>query len=79
MNATDEHPREESLWTVEETARYLHMSEAWVYRRTAAGEIPAAKLGRVYRFSPARIRQYAAQLADRGAGGNVIRLPLKKR
>jgi excisionase family DNA binding protein len=69
----------ESLWTVEETARYLHMSTAWVYRRVESGEIPAARFGRVYRFHPARIREYASKLSERFDGKNVVRLPIKRR
>jgi excisionase family DNA binding protein len=64
----------ESLWTVQETARYLQMSKSWVYRRTEAGEIPHAKLGGVIRYSPARVREYAERLSAPLAGGNVIRL-----
>jgi excisionase family DNA binding protein len=70
----------ESLWTVEETARYLHMSTAWVYRRVESGEIPAARFGRVYRFHPARIREYAAKLSEVfGGKSNVVRLPIKRK
>lgn len=65
----------ESLWTVKETARYLQMSQSWVYRRTESGEIPHAKLGGVIRYLPARVREYAERLAAPAAGGNVIRMP----
>lgn len=53
----------ESLWTVQQTASYLNVAESWVYRRTAAGEIPHAKLGAHIRYLPARVREYAEKLA----------------
>ena len=63
----------ESLWTVKQTARYLNMSESWVYRRTESGEIPHAKLGGVLRYLPARVREYAERLAS-PLPANVIRM-----
>lgn len=78
MNATK--PLEpEPLWTVEETARYLNMSKSWVYRHTENGEIPHAKFGRITRYSPARIRQYQEELHTVAQGGNVVRLPTRRR
>jgi excisionase family DNA binding protein len=79
MQETDSTPTSEALWTVDETANYLHMSKAWVYRRVESGEIPAARLGRVYRFHPARVRQYADKLNESFSNKNVIRLPIKRR
>jgi excisionase family DNA binding protein len=67
-------PKDESLWTVTDTARYLQMSPSWVYRRTESGEIPHAKLGGAIRYLPARVREYAERLANTAPGGNVIRL-----
>ena len=70
----------ESLWTVKQTAAYLQMSESWVYRRTESGELPAARLGGVLRFQPARVREYADRMAaPPAAGGNVVRLPRRGR
>ncbi len=77
MNATK--PEPEPLWTVEETARYLNMSRSWVYRHTESGEIPHAKFGRITRYSPERIRQYQEQLHAVAQGGNVVRLPTRRR
>jgi excisionase family DNA binding protein len=36
--------------TADETAQYLRFSVATVYRLAQAGEIPAARIGRVWRF-----------------------------
>ena len=68
-------PKDETLWTVLETARYLQMSKSWVYRRTESGEIPHAKLGGVIRYLLARVREYAERLACPAPSGNVIRMP----
>jgi excisionase family DNA binding protein len=73
MNA-NKAPEHEPLWTVDETARYLNMSKNWVYRRTEAGEIPHGKFGRVIRYSPQRIREYAEQLHAEAANTNVVSL-----
>ncbi|MFN8163894.1 MAG: helix-turn-helix domain-containing protein [Solirubrobacterales bacterium] len=39
-----------SLITAEEVAAHLSVSEAWVAEQARAGEIPAIKLGRYWRF-----------------------------
>jgi excisionase family DNA binding protein len=43
---TDEH----EVMTVQEVAAYLRIAEATVYELARAGEIPAARVGRVWRF-----------------------------
>ena len=79
MNAHDERDRSnEPLWTVDDTARYLKMSKNWVYRRTESGEIPHGKFGRVIRYSPARIREYAAQLHAEASSPNVVSLARRR-
>jgi excisionase family DNA binding protein len=79
MNAPDStRPDHEPLWTAEQTAKYLNMSLNWVYRRTEAGEIPHAKLGRAIRYSPARIRAYAAQLQAEAESPNVVSLSARR-
>lgn len=78
MNAAKETPENEPLWTVDETAKFLNMSKNWVYRRTEAGEIPHGKFGRVIRYSPARIREYAAQLHAEASSTNVVSLSSRR-
>jgi excisionase family DNA binding protein len=41
---------EKEIMTTEEVARYLRLTEATVYKLAQAGDIPAAKLGRTWRF-----------------------------
>ena len=38
------------ILTVAETAQYLRLSAATVYRLAQAGEIPAVRVGRLWRF-----------------------------
>lgn len=38
------------IMTAQEVAQYLRLAEATVYRLAQAGDIPAAKLGRTWRF-----------------------------
>jgi excisionase family DNA binding protein len=64
----------ETLWNVHECAKYLRMSVSWVYRQVERKEIPHAKFGHALRFSPARMREYAAN-RTREPGGKVIDLP----
>lgn len=65
----------ESLWTVRQAAKFLQVSSDTIYRLCAAGKIPHAKLGGVYRFSPARLRLHAERLhAENDPGSNVVRL-----
>lgn len=71
--ARDNAPNGDALWTVKQCAKYLNVSESWVYRRTETGEIPHAKLGGHLRFHPARVRAYAADSMS-GKVANVIRL-----
>lgn len=69
----------ESLWSVQDVARYLGMSRSWVYRQAEAGELPHIKLGHAVRFVPDQIRHYAAQHAkSNDAGAKVIQLKPKR-
>ena len=38
------------IMTTEEVAEYLRLAEATVYKLAQAGEIPAVKVGRAWRF-----------------------------
>ncbi len=42
---------------VDEIARILHVSRDTIYARARAGEIPAFKVGRVWRFWPSEVRE----------------------
>lgn len=79
MNAQTQAPEPEPLWSADDVARFLNMSKSWVYRRTRAGEIPYAPFGHCYRYSPARIRDYAAQLEAQAASPNVVSLAARRK
>jgi len=40
----------QKIMTVEEVARYLSLVPATIYRKARAGEIPAVKMGKCWRF-----------------------------
>lgn len=46
------------LWTVEQVADYLQMSEKAVRRRVERDAIPYLKAGRSLRFDPHQIREW---------------------
>jgi excisionase family DNA binding protein len=46
----------ESLWTVEETAMYLKLNAETIRAMARRGDLPAKKIGKVWRFDPAMIR-----------------------
>jgi len=43
-------PQEAEIMTVQELAQYLRLTEATIYKLVKAGEIPAARVGRTWRF-----------------------------
>ena len=49
---------EESILTIEEVARYLRVSERTVYDWAQKGEIPAGKIGTVWRFRKSEVEQW---------------------
>lgn len=49
---------EKSVWSVEDVARELSISVRQVYRLISSDQIPYAKVGRLVRFSPARISEW---------------------
>ncbi|MDR1505539.1 MAG: PTS sugar transporter subunit IIA [Treponema sp.] len=49
---------EEEILTIEEVAKYLRVSERTVYDWAQKGEIPAGKIGTVWRFKKAEIEQW---------------------
>jgi excisionase family DNA binding protein len=38
------------LMTIHEVARYLHLSEAQVYKMVRAGRVPSIRIGKAWRF-----------------------------
>lgn len=44
--------------TTQEMAKYLRLAEATVYKLAQAGEIPAVKVGRAWRFKKSLIDEW---------------------
>lgn len=44
--------------TVTDVARFLNVSEAYIYELAKRGQIPCGKLGRLYRFEKAEIEKW---------------------
>ncbi|MDR2803764.1 MAG: PTS sugar transporter subunit IIA [Treponema sp.] len=51
----------ENILTIEEVAKYLRVSERAVYDWAQTGEIPAGKIGTVWRFKRDAIEQWASE------------------
>lgn len=49
---------DETLWDVENVARYLRASRSWVYKAVERGELPAVRVGGMLRFRPEDLRSY---------------------
>lgn len=50
------------LLTSREAAEFLRISEVHLYRLTKSGEMPAVRMGRLVRYSPAALRDRVKQL-----------------
>jgi excisionase family DNA binding protein len=60
---TDRNPRvsvySDSLWNYTQCAEFLGMSENSLRKAAAEGRVPRLKIGRLVRFSPAAMREWA--------------------
>jgi PTS system nitrogen regulatory IIA component len=63
---------EEAIWTIEEVAKYLRVSERTVYDWAQKGEIPSGKLGTVWRFKKAEIEQWVDERLSAGRFGHQL-------
>jgi excisionase family DNA binding protein len=59
--AAAKRPKEE-WWSVKDAAEHLGVTEHWVYRHAAAGELPGYKMGKLWRFDPAAIRAWYLEI-----------------
>ncbi len=50
----------EGLWDISRVAEYLGVSERTVYNRVRAGEMPAIKVGRLWRVRPSDLEEWLA-------------------
>ena len=57
------------LWKVVDVARYLAMSESWIYKEAEAGRLPCVRFGAALRFSSRAIKLHVESL-KRGPNNN---------
>ena len=60
------------IMTVHDMAVYLRLSEAKVYQMANAGQIPASRVGKSWRFKKEIIDAWIRQETERGLRGNNI-------
>lgn len=60
------HALDEQIMTAREVADYLRLAEATIYKLARSGEIPAAKVGRSWRFKRSLIDDWLHQQARSG-------------
>jgi len=66
---------DDRILTVEDLAAFLKLSEATIYRMAQAGELPARRIGRSWRFSQAQIHEW---FREQGDGGGAARPPMRE-
>lgn len=52
---------EKQVWSVEDLARELQVSQSYVYKLISKDKIPFAKVGRLVRFSPERVYEWLSK------------------
>ena len=52
------------LWTVQEVAEYLRVSEAKVYRLIKEQHLPVMRVGKTWRFRQDRLHEWLEQSAE---------------
>lgn len=62
---------ESEIMTTQEVAQYLRLAEATIYKLAQSGEIPAAKVGRAWRFKKGLIDEWLRNesIQEAAAGG----------
>lgn len=65
----------DTLWDVNDTAKFLKTSNSWVYHASQQGRLPCIRIGALLRFDPAVIRAFVR--GEKPSGGRVIALPTK--
>ena len=53
-----------AIWTVHEVAEYLRMSEAKVYRLVRDQRLPAARIGKTWRFRKDLLDNWLSQTTE---------------
>lgn len=63
---------ETEIMTTPEVAQYLRLAEATIYKLAQAGEIPAVRVGRTWRFKKDLIDEWFRQQAMRNSHSGKI-------
>jgi excisionase family DNA binding protein len=63
---------EREIMTTEEVARYLRLAEATVYKLAQAGDIPAVKVGRAWRFKRQLIDEWFREQAESRVSSEAV-------
>lgn len=63
----------ESMLTIKEVARYLHVVPLTIYRMIDRGDLPAAKVGKVWRIRRQDVEAYLDRPASRPKGEKEAR------
>jgi excisionase family DNA binding protein len=50
------------IWKVSDVAKYLSMSESWVYKQAELGALPVIRFGAALRFSSKAIKRFVTSL-----------------
>jgi excisionase family DNA binding protein len=61
-------PADKHLWTVDDVAAFLRVSDSLVYKMAADGRIPSIRICNKRRFMPEQIRQWATRDSRSAAG-----------
>lgn len=59
---------QESMLTIKEVAQYLHVVPLTIYRMIDRGDLPAAKVGKVWRIRRQDLQAYLDRSASRPKG-----------
>lgn len=62
MNAEGPSSGIDMIWKVSDVAKYLSMSESWVYKKAELGEMPCIRFGAALRFSSKAVKRFVASL-----------------
>ena len=69
---------EDDILTIEEVAKYLRVSDRTVYDWAQKGEIPAGKIGTVWRFKKSEVENWVnARLSSASNKENEIQVQIK--
>jgi PTS system nitrogen regulatory IIA component len=68
---------EDDILTIEEVAKYLRVSERTVYDWAQKGEIPAGKIGTVWRFKKSEIEKWVNDRLSSGSKNSAQTVPVQ--